>query len=240
MARDGASPRCMTFGEQADADISLVRADWGHGAWQVGIRTPLGDFDASLHIAGRHNVVNALAATACALAAGVSLETIAAGLTKFEPVKGRSKASEVVLPGGHSLTLVDDTYNANPDSVRAAIDVLAALPGPRLLVLGDMGEVGDHALEFHTEVGDWARQRGIEARVRAGCRNGAQRCRIRRWKQRQRWAGTSRRSMRSTPPCSRGLPQVGERAGQGLALHEDGAGGAGHRAITTTTKGGRS
>lgn len=163
MARDGASPRCMTFGEQPDADISLVRADWGKGAWQVGIRTPLGDFDASLHIAGRHNVVNALAATACALAAGVSLETIAAGLTKFEPVKGRSKASEVVLADGHPVTLVDDTYNANPDSVRAAIDVLAALPGPRLLVLGDMGEVGDHAFEFHTEVGDWARQRGIEA-----------------------------------------------------------------------------
>jgi len=162
MARDGASPRCMTFGEQADADISLIRAEWQQGAWQAGIRTPLGDFDASLHIAGRHNVVNALAATACALAAGVSLDTIAAGLTKFEPVKGRSKASEVVLAGGHSLTLVDDSYNANPDSVRAAIDVLAALPGPRLLVLGDMGEVGDHALEFHTEVGDWARQRGIE------------------------------------------------------------------------------
>src|SRR5690606_30675418 len=76
---------------------------------------------------------------------------------------GRSRASAVVLPGGHSLTLVDDSYNANPDSVRAAIDVLAALPGPRLLVLGDMGEVGDRAAEFHAEMGDWARQRGIEA-----------------------------------------------------------------------------
>jgi UDP-N-acetylmuramoyl-tripeptide--D-alanyl-D-alanine ligase len=119
MAHNGASRRCMTFGEPADADISLVRADWQQGAWPVGIRTPLGAFDASLHIAGRHNVVNALAATACALAAGVSLDTIAAGLTAFEPVKGRSKASEVVLAGGHSLTLVDDSYNANPDSVRA-------------------------------------------------------------------------------------------------------------------------
>jgi UDP-N-acetylmuramoyl-tripeptide--D-alanyl-D-alanine ligase len=163
MAHNGASRRCMTFGEPADADISLVRADWQQGAWQVGIRTPIGDFDASLHIAGRHNVVNALAATACALAAGVSLDTIAAGLTAFTPVKGRSKASEVVLAGGHSLTLVDDSYNANPDSVRAAVEVLAALPGPRLLVLGDMGEVGDRAPEFHAEVGDWARQRGIEA-----------------------------------------------------------------------------
>jgi UDP-N-acetylmuramoyl-tripeptide--D-alanyl-D-alanine ligase len=163
MARDGAMRRCMTFGEQEDADISLVGADWQQGAWQARIRTPLGDFDAQLHIAGRHNIVNALAATACALAAGIPPEVIARGLTAFEPVKGRSKASEVVLPGGHSLTLVDDSYNANPDSMRAAIDVLAALPGPRLLVLGDMGEVGNRAPEFHAEVGDWARQRGIEA-----------------------------------------------------------------------------
>ncbi|AGU48088.1 UDP-N-acetylmuramoyl-tripeptide--D-alanyl-D-alanine ligase MurF [Variovorax paradoxus B4] len=163
MARDGATRRSMTFGEHEDADISLLGAEWQQGAWQVRIRTPLGDFDAQLHIAGRHNVVNALAATACALAAGIPPEVIARGLTAFVPVKGRSKASEVVLPGGHSLTLVDDSYNANPDSVRAAIDVLAALPGPRLLVLGDMGEVGDRAPEFHAEVGDWARQRGIEA-----------------------------------------------------------------------------
>jgi UDP-N-acetylmuramoyl-tripeptide--D-alanyl-D-alanine ligase len=162
MAHSGAMRRCMTFGEQQDADISLVRAEWQHGAWQVRIHTPLGNCDARLHIAGRHNVVNALAATACALAAGVSLETIGMGLTAFEPVKGRSKASEVVLAGGQALTLVDDSYNANPDSVRAAIDVLAALPGPRLLVLGDMGEVGNRGPEFHAEVGDWARQRGIE------------------------------------------------------------------------------
>ena len=65
--------------------------------------------------------------------------------------------------GGRSLTLVDDTYNANPDSARAAIDVLAELPGPRLLVLGDMGEVGDQGPQFHREVGDYARERGIDA-----------------------------------------------------------------------------
>jgi UDP-N-acetylmuramoyl-tripeptide--D-alanyl-D-alanine ligase len=163
MARDGGSRRCMTFGENEDADISLDSAEWKQGAWAVRVRTPLGNFDASLHIAGRHNVGNALAATACALAAGVSLETIAAGLSAFEPVKGRSKASELLLANKHSITLVDDSYNANPDSVIAAIDVLADLPGPRLLVLGEMGEVGDRAPQFHAEVGDWARQRGIEA-----------------------------------------------------------------------------
>jgi len=163
MAHATGARRCMTFGESEDADISLDSAEWKQGAWAVRIRTPLGAFDARLHIAGRHNVVNALAATACALAAGVSLETIAEGLSAFEPVKGRSRASEIVLAGGHALTLVDDSYNANPDSVIAAIDVLAALPGPRLLVLGDMGEVGDRSPEFHAEVGAWARRRGIES-----------------------------------------------------------------------------
>jgi UDP-N-acetylmuramoyl-tripeptide--D-alanyl-D-alanine ligase len=153
MARDGGSRRCMTFAEDEGADISLDSAEWTQGAWAVRIRTPLGAFDARLHIAGRHNVGNALAATACALAAGVSIETIAAGLSAFEPVKGRSKASQIVLPDGHALTLVDDSYNANPDSVLAAIDVLAALPGPRLLVLGEMGEVGNRSPEFHAEVG---------------------------------------------------------------------------------------
>ena len=76
-------------------------------------------------------------------------------------MKGRSRALGVAL-GERTLTLVDDTYNANPDSVRAAIDVLAELPGPRLLVLGDMGEVGDQGPAFHAEIGDYARERGIE------------------------------------------------------------------------------
>jgi UDP-N-acetylmuramoyl-tripeptide--D-alanyl-D-alanine ligase len=106
-------------------------------------------------------VRNALAAAACALAAGVPLAAIAQGLEAFEPVKGRSRALAVPL-AGRTLTVVDDTYNANPDSVRAAIDVLAELPGPRVLVLGDMGEVGDQGPQFHAEVGDYARARGIE------------------------------------------------------------------------------
>lgn len=162
IAHKGASRRCLTFGEQPDADISLLAAEWRHGAWQFKARTPLGEVCCALRIAGRHNVVNALAAIACSLASGVSLEKIAEGLAAFEPVKGRSRASDLRLPGGHAITLVDDTYNANPDSVRAAIDVLASLPGPRVLVLGDMGEVGDQGPRFHAEVGAWARARGIE------------------------------------------------------------------------------
>jgi UDP-N-acetylmuramoyl-tripeptide--D-alanyl-D-alanine ligase len=106
-------------------------------------------------------VRNALAAVACALAAGVPLAQIAQGLEAFEPVKGRSRAL-AISAAGKPITLVDDSYNANPDSVRAAIDVLAELPGPRLLVLGDMGEVGNQGPQFHAEAGAYARERGID------------------------------------------------------------------------------
>jgi UDP-N-acetylmuramoyl-tripeptide--D-alanyl-D-alanine ligase len=125
------------------------------------VQTPAGRLAFRLHIAGRHNVRNALAATACALAAGAPLAAIAAGLEAFEPVKGRSRALSLIFEG-RPITLVDDTYNANPDSVRAAIDVLAELPGPRLAVLGDMGEVGEQGPQFHAEVGEHARACGIE------------------------------------------------------------------------------
>ncbi|MEY4711538.1 MAG: UDP-N-acetylmuramoyl-tripeptide--D-alanyl-D-alanine ligase [Pseudomonadota bacterium] len=151
--------RCMTFGA-ADADVALDDAQWQQGRWQVRARTPAGALAFSLPVAGRHNVANALAAAACALAVGTPLAAIAQGLEDFEPVKGRSHALAVTL-GTRTLTVVDDTYNANPDSVRAAIDVLAELPGPQLLVLGDMGEVGDQGPQFHAEVGDYARARGI-------------------------------------------------------------------------------
>lgn len=152
--------KCVTFGD-AGADVFLAGSAWQRGHWQVRAQAPAGAMAFRLHIAGRHNVRNALAAAACALSAGVPLEAVVRGLESFEPVKGRSRALGVQL-GARTLTLVDDTYNANPDSVRAAIDVLAELPGPRLLVLGDMGEVGDQGPAFHAEVGDYARQRGIE------------------------------------------------------------------------------
>jgi UDP-N-acetylmuramoyl-tripeptide--D-alanyl-D-alanine ligase len=151
----------MTFGAAGSgADIVLAGSEWQQGHWAVQAETPAGPVGFRLHTAGRHNVVNALAAAACALAAGAPLSAIAQGLSAFEPVKGRSRALSVRL-AGRELTVVDDTYNANPDSVRAAIDVLAELPAPQLLVLGDMGEVGDQGPQFHTEVGDYARSRGI-------------------------------------------------------------------------------
>ena len=158
---------CMTFGGPQELasgkrpDIVLAGTEWIDGHWQASVRTLAGTVDCQLHIAGRHNVRNALAAIACALAGGVPLAAITQGLEAFEPVKGRSRALAVSV-AGRTITLVDDSYNANPDSVRAAIDVLAELPSPRLLVLGDMGEVGDKGPQFHTEVGEHARDCAIE------------------------------------------------------------------------------
>jgi len=150
--------RTLTFGD--GGDVTCREAAWEQGAWAVTIATPQGEVATQLHIAGRHNVTNALAAAACALAAGAPLSAIAQGLASFTPVKGRSRAFSVRI-AGREVTVVDDTYNANPDSMRAAIDVLAELPGPQLLVLGDMGEVGDQGPQFHAEAGAHARSAGI-------------------------------------------------------------------------------
>lgn len=143
--------------------------------WQIRLVTPQGEADVALAMAGRHNVRNALAATAAALGAGVPLASIVAGLQAFQPVKGRSQLQQATVRG-QAVTLVDDSYNANPDSMRAAIDMLADLPGPHWLVLGDMGEVGNQGPAFHEEVGAHAVARGIEHIWTAGslCAHAAQ------------------------------------------------------------------
>ena len=159
--RDLAGARkVMTFALSGSADVT-AKAHWTVDCWQVSAQTPCGPLEFVLPVAGRHNVSNSLAAVACALAAGVPLPCIAAGLSAFEPVKGRSRALTLEL-AGRRLTLVDDTYNANPDSMQAAIDVLAELPGPRLLIMGDMGEVGSQGPRFHEEAGSHARARRID------------------------------------------------------------------------------
>ena len=111
----------------------------------------------TLQVAGEHNVSNALAAAGACLAAGLKLQHIKQGLEDFSAVSGRLQS--YVLENG--TRVIDDSYNANPDSVRAAIDVLGALPGPTLLVLGDMGEVGPEGPQMHREVGQYAKQKGI-------------------------------------------------------------------------------
>jgi MurE/MurF fusion protein len=143
------------------ADVVCTEAVWAQGAWAVQARTPQGVLSYRLAIAGRHNVKNSLAAAACALAAGVSPDAVSQGLSAFKPVKGRCRTTQLVR-ANVNCTVVDDTYNANPDSVQAAIAMLAELPGPRMLVLGDMGEVGEQGPAFHAEAGRAAREQGLE------------------------------------------------------------------------------
>ncbi len=157
--------RVLTFALDAPADLSSAdvsgAAQWVANRWQVQLTTPAGHATLRLNVAGVHNVKNALAAAAAALAAGAPLAAVVHGLRTFEPVKGRSQLKNISLHGTNA-TLVDDSYNANPDSVLAAIEVLAAMPAPRWLVLGSMGEVGAQGPQFHGEVGARARERGIE------------------------------------------------------------------------------
>ena len=147
----------VDFGFHDWCDVSArctLRADGS----DIELRTYAGNARVELHVPGRHMASNALAATAGALAARLPLEAIVRGLATFRPVSGRLSALHAVS----GALVIDDTYNANPDSVRAAIDVLAHAPGAKWLVLGDMGEVGAQGPEFHREIGAFAKERGIE------------------------------------------------------------------------------
>ena len=118
----------------------------------------------ALRLPGRHNVANALAAIAAAGAIGASLHASAHALASFQPIAGRLQTSAAV--GG--ATIIDDTYNADPDSVRAAVAVLAERRNAKWLVLGDMGEVGDQGVAFHREIGEYARAAGVDRLLTAG------------------------------------------------------------------------
>lgn len=148
----------LSFGLSSDADVRAtdIRAD-ALGTSFV-LHTPAGSTKVNLPVPGLHNLRNALSSTACALAAGASLNDVVRGLEGFQAVKGRMQAHRV----SDKLVVIDDTYNANPDSVRAAIDVLSTLVSPRVLVLGDMGEVGNQGPAMHHEVGAYAAERGID------------------------------------------------------------------------------
>ncbi len=149
--------RVLAFGTDQTADVrATVSLD--DGVQVLHVTAPGQTFDVRLQLLGTHNVRNALAATACALAAGVAVDAIQRGLAGFTAVKGRLQVKHTAA----GTVVIDDTYNANPDSMRAAIDVLAGFAAPRLLVLGDMGEVGNQGPAFHAEIGAYARERGIE------------------------------------------------------------------------------
>ncbi|MET0202833.1 MAG: UDP-N-acetylmuramoyl-tripeptide--D-alanyl-D-alanine ligase [Casimicrobiaceae bacterium] len=145
-----------TFALAAAADVKAA-AELRFDRSLLAIATPAGACDVTLAVPGAHMARNALAATAAALAAGASLDAVKRGLEGFRAVAGRLVARHAM----HGAIVLDDTYNANPDSMRAAIDVLAAAPGAPCLVMGDMGEVGEQGPAFHREIGEYARERGV-------------------------------------------------------------------------------
>ncbi|WP_434679843.1 UDP-N-acetylmuramoyl-tripeptide--D-alanyl-D-alanine ligase [Pseudomonas sp. R1-18] len=138
----------------ADLHASDISRDV-RGCASFTVHSPLGSAPVQLNLLGTHNVANALAAAAAAYALGVSLDGIAAGLNNVQPVKGRAVA-QITASG---LRVIDDTYNANPGSVNAAVDILTSFPGRKVLVLGDIGELGDWAEQGHRDVGAYARDK---------------------------------------------------------------------------------
>lgn len=149
----------LRFGEAAGADVAardVCLNDRGEAGFRL--VTPQGEVSVQLPVPGRHNVGNALAAAGAALALGLSPAQIAAGLARTPVVTGRLARCQGIF----GLQLIDDSYNANATSLKAALDVLAAAPGTRILVLGDMHELGADAARYHVEAGVEAKRLGIE------------------------------------------------------------------------------
>ncbi len=142
---------------QADCYCSDVILD-DDGCANFKLNTHIGSTYIELPLPGRHNVCNAVAAATVAIEFGASLDDIRLGLAEMSPVKGRLNLHQL----GDNCKLIDDTYNANVESIKAATDLLANYPGRRVLILGDMGELGVEARSYHQEVGEYAQKRGID------------------------------------------------------------------------------
>jgi UDP-N-acetylmuramoyl-tripeptide--D-alanyl-D-alanine ligase len=160
--RAGTVARVLSFGLRPEADFYAAGLKFEVGTQEFATRfrlhSPLGELDLTLALAGRHNVRNALAAAAAATSAGAALVDVAAGLASMRAVKGRLQLRRTRA----GAWLIDDSYNANPSSARAGLEVLSELPGRRWLVLGDMAELGEFADSSHRELGELARALGVE------------------------------------------------------------------------------
>lgn len=153
-----AGRRQLRFALDHKADIGADIIEQRVDGSRFVLSTPAGDAEVALPLAGRHNIANAMAAAAIALALDVPLDTVVEGLEQVPGVAGRLK--QEAMPGG--WTLIDDSYNANPGSLGAAIDTLALAAGERWLVLGDMAELGPSARALHASMGERAKQHGID------------------------------------------------------------------------------
>jgi len=157
-----AARRIVTFAVHAPADFMAKDPaqgiERGEFATHFTLECPLGQRPITLKAGGAHNISNALAAAAAAGTAGASLEEIALGLADFRPVAGRLQ----LKAGARDSWIIDDSYNANPSSVRAGLEVLRSLPGATWLVLGDMAELGEFAEDSHAHMGAYARDCGIK------------------------------------------------------------------------------
>jgi len=156
----GQPPRCrvLRYGLDHSADVSALAIRPSATGSQFLLTSPIGNVEIALALPGRHNISNALAAASLALAAGIGLDQIAQGLARAEPVPGRQVAHQ--LPTG--AVLIDDSYNANPGSLAAAIDALAGGKDEGWLVLGDMRELGPDGQALHAQAGRRARDAGIK------------------------------------------------------------------------------
>jgi len=154
--------RTISFGLREAADFAARGAsagiERGEFVTRFTLQCSLGETTVTLHAGGVHNLINALCAAAAASAAGASIGQIAAGLERFRAVSGRLQ----LKAGRHESWIIDDSYNANPNSVRAGLDVLRSLPGVKWLVFGDMGELGTHREASHADIGRYARECGVE------------------------------------------------------------------------------
>ncbi len=165
--------RVLTFSmtnSEADFTVRDLVVD-ERGCCTFVLVTPVGEASIKLPLAGQHNIANALAAAACSHAAGAELGLISSGLNKLQQVSGRLNIERL----DNGSTVIDDTYNANPGSVKAAIDALVNIRGHHVLVLGDMGELGDDEASMHGEVGRYAAEKGVDTLLAVGplCANTA-------------------------------------------------------------------
>ncbi len=151
------SHQCITFGFHADADVSATMHE-ASGSQHITLRSPHGSIDINLPLLGKHNVSNAVAAAAAALAIGIDLKAIKSGLEHIKPAPGRLQMHTLA----NGVKIIDDTYNANPFSLQAAVNTLASFVGKKILVLGDMKELGSETKSLHHAAGETIRQAGID------------------------------------------------------------------------------